>query len=538
MLPGQDCYFYYYSSCSRGDGCPFRHEPAALTNETVCTYWKAGNCNKPHCIFRHLEVGSKKRNVTPCYWETQPQGCSKPHCPFLHQQPKDPVKQPLPGRTASLSPVPPSVPPTGLDTGSIIVNPARLESLGSLLPSGAGEVAGSGERRVSLPTAAALAARQAVTGGIKARLGGSNNVRDRLGRADRQLLGLDPESEDYQEYNSEEEKLRRSAMRTLDLRARLDTRLHSAAQDSDTDEELGRKRVKSSVNKLTRKEKILLREEKIRKLMKDQKKAKTDLKEERKKKKKEKARILSDTTDVYDNVQITRKVSLAGGFALPSASDYSDLDSPPASPPRAILPSLRSDQPSRPGARQRLGGAGDRERQNYAARVLGDLVQGGRGQGFRPSNEVNLSSNLKRRLGRRAGDSGDEEAGREEPRRKERRRSSSPVRKREKKEKKVKVKKEKKGKRAAATAVFTSDEEKPKRKKAWKKSEPEPEFAEGEDDETAKPRKLKSRRKKKDSVSTDVSALLALNSSQEDAAANVEDPASDVLKELDEFLND
>ena len=118
------------SSCSRGDGCPFRHEPAALTNETVattyplllhicllpfhqlllpsihdvscllscnvcpclsspqfplllalpslipvaplatlaplplllltrstqvCTYWKAGNCSKPHCIFRHLE---------------------------------------------------------------------------------------------------------------------------------------------------------------------------------------------------------------------------------------------------------------------------------------------------------------------------------------------------------------------------------------------------------------------------------------------------------------------------------------------------
>ena len=25
------------SSCSRGDGCPFRHEPAALTNETVTT---------------------------------------------------------------------------------------------------------------------------------------------------------------------------------------------------------------------------------------------------------------------------------------------------------------------------------------------------------------------------------------------------------------------------------------------------------------------------------------------------------------------
>ena len=39
----------------------------------MMTVVQAGNCNKPHCIFRHLEVGSKKRNVTPCYWETQPQ---------------------------------------------------------------------------------------------------------------------------------------------------------------------------------------------------------------------------------------------------------------------------------------------------------------------------------------------------------------------------------------------------------------------------------------------------------------------------------
>ena len=40
-----------------------------------------------------MDVGAKKRKVTPCYWESQPQGCTKPHCAFLHQQPKDPVKQ-------------------------------------------------------------------------------------------------------------------------------------------------------------------------------------------------------------------------------------------------------------------------------------------------------------------------------------------------------------------------------------------------------------------------------------------------------------
>ena len=42
--PGQDCYYYYYSTCARGAGCHFRHEPAALTNETVCTYWKVRFC--------------------------------------------------------------------------------------------------------------------------------------------------------------------------------------------------------------------------------------------------------------------------------------------------------------------------------------------------------------------------------------------------------------------------------------------------------------------------------------------------------------
>ena len=48
VLPGQDCYFYYYSTCTRQDDCPFRHEPLALSNETVCIYWKVeGRQNRP-----------------------------------------------------------------------------------------------------------------------------------------------------------------------------------------------------------------------------------------------------------------------------------------------------------------------------------------------------------------------------------------------------------------------------------------------------------------------------------------------------------
>ncbi|XP_066944712.1 zinc finger CCCH domain-containing protein 11A-like [Macrobrachium rosenbergii] len=79
-----DCYFYYYSSCSKGDACPFRHEPAALRNETVCIFWLQGNCSKKNCIFRHMEL-TKQRDKIACWFETQPGGCKKPHCPFQHQ---------------------------------------------------------------------------------------------------------------------------------------------------------------------------------------------------------------------------------------------------------------------------------------------------------------------------------------------------------------------------------------------------------------------------------------------------------------------
>ena len=72
-----DCYYYYYGSgCAKGHLCPFRHEPDALAQETVCTFWKQGKCNKPHCIFRHMDL-DKKRNVIACYWENTAIGCQK-----------------------------------------------------------------------------------------------------------------------------------------------------------------------------------------------------------------------------------------------------------------------------------------------------------------------------------------------------------------------------------------------------------------------------------------------------------------------------
>lgn len=80
-----DCYFYYYSTCTKGDSCPFRHCEAAMGNETVCNLWQEGRCFRTVCKFRHMEI-TKKRKEIPCYWENHPAGCQKPHCAFFHEK--------------------------------------------------------------------------------------------------------------------------------------------------------------------------------------------------------------------------------------------------------------------------------------------------------------------------------------------------------------------------------------------------------------------------------------------------------------------
>uniref|UniRef100_A0A914V1A7 RUN and TBC1 domain-containing protein 3 n=1 Tax=Plectus sambesii TaxID=2011161 RepID=A0A914V1A7_9BILA len=85
---GDDCYFFYYSTCKKGNDCPFRHCTEALGTETVCTLWsKTGKCFKERCPFRHMKIG-KSREQTVCFWENQPGGCRKPHCVFKHLQPR------------------------------------------------------------------------------------------------------------------------------------------------------------------------------------------------------------------------------------------------------------------------------------------------------------------------------------------------------------------------------------------------------------------------------------------------------------------
>lgn len=84
---GDDCYFFYYSTCSKGDSCPFRHCEAAMGNETVCNLWQEGRCFRAVCKFRHMEI-TKNRKEIPCYWENQAAGCQKPHCAFFHEKPR------------------------------------------------------------------------------------------------------------------------------------------------------------------------------------------------------------------------------------------------------------------------------------------------------------------------------------------------------------------------------------------------------------------------------------------------------------------
>ncbi|XP_032369066.1 zinc finger CCCH domain-containing protein 11A isoform X1 [Etheostoma spectabile] len=84
---GDDCYFFYYSTCTKGDSCPFRHCEAAMGSEIVCNLWQEGRCFRALCKFRHMEI-TKNRKEISCYWENQAAGCQKPHCAFFHEKPR------------------------------------------------------------------------------------------------------------------------------------------------------------------------------------------------------------------------------------------------------------------------------------------------------------------------------------------------------------------------------------------------------------------------------------------------------------------
>ncbi|KAI4291391.1 hypothetical protein PAPHI01_0665 [Pancytospora philotis] len=91
----EDCYYYLYSSCKRGNACAFRHCAATKQNPVLCEDWAAtGRCT-PDCPYRHSYHHLKKRRSDDkCFWETQETGCTKEFCEFRHENPaKDAWKE-------------------------------------------------------------------------------------------------------------------------------------------------------------------------------------------------------------------------------------------------------------------------------------------------------------------------------------------------------------------------------------------------------------------------------------------------------------
>lgn len=83
MTSQSDCWFFYNSNCTKGDDCPYRHEPLA-TGKPVCDLWKSGSCKRNPCRFRHVNVES----AAHCYYESQPSGCLNSSCQFSHSKPR------------------------------------------------------------------------------------------------------------------------------------------------------------------------------------------------------------------------------------------------------------------------------------------------------------------------------------------------------------------------------------------------------------------------------------------------------------------
>lgn len=183
--------------------------------------------------FRHMEVQKDRRNIR-CFWESQPTGCTKPHCPFMHESIKDPY-------------IPEAVLPASqalATTGKIIVNKNKLDEL--VFPN----------RTVILDSS------QPSRKSIKDRLGAKIKDND---------------------FNSEEENLRRGALGTIDLRKRLTSkRKHSEEEDDFSAEAEDEDFKMRSV---------------VKKVKKERKEKKKKEKKEKKSKKSESRRRKSDAED-------------------------------------------------------------------------------------------------------------------------------------------------------------------------------------------------------------------------------------------------
>jgi len=330
----QDCHFFLSSFCSKGDVCNFRHCPQAKLTDAVCYYWQNSNCTRYMCPYRHSEVASstglptvysapttttpvapkvgevtEKKVNKQCFWDKQPSGCTRRFCSYLHfssSQHKDDSKvnshdaQEVRTSTGQL-----------ISSGSIILNREKLHSLKDIIqisPESLGSE-NSAPRRVVVPPAAGLLARREITGGIKSRLGTAGpggQLKDRLGSKGDDLSILSDESREMSPDLEIIEELRSNALRSIDLRNRIENKMTAHRVSTSESPE------------------ILEYDSDI-----DYKRSKKKAKKEKKEKSKKKKHKKSDKLEKEEKLKTVAD--------LPSASDYSDLDTPAGSPdPTAI----------------------------------------------------------------------------------------------------------------------------------------------------------------------------------------------------------
>lgn len=326
----QDCHFFINSFCSKGDGCSFRHSDQARQTDTVCYYWQNSECTRHLCPYRHSEVSTPTPTTYPftpttpviiptvtsqqtvekkvnkqCFWDKQPSGCSRRHCSYLHfttnQQP-DGTQSKASGEIRTS---------TGqqISSGSIILNREKLQSLKDIIPISSQEIQSedSRPRRVVVPPATGMLARREVTGGIKTRLGVTGQMKDRLGSKGEDLSFLSDGSREMSPDLEIIEELRSNALMSIDLRNRIDNKVTSTRMSSESPEIL---QYESDNDQ---------RRSKIRQEKRDKKARKKKKKAEREKEKNQNIKNSSD---------------------LPSASDYSDLDTPAGSPDPSLITAM------------------------------------------------------------------------------------------------------------------------------------------------------------------------------------------------------
>ncbi|XP_033751303.1 zinc finger CCCH domain-containing protein 11A-like isoform X2 [Pecten maximus] len=88
-----DCFYFYTSTCAKGDDCAYRHCEAARNSTMTCVFWKQNKCKSTECPYRHSEMIKpimQNKAELPCYFETIASGCTRSSCPFKHLKPRPP----------------------------------------------------------------------------------------------------------------------------------------------------------------------------------------------------------------------------------------------------------------------------------------------------------------------------------------------------------------------------------------------------------------------------------------------------------------